>query len=110
MRRICRLDEIDEPGAKGLIVHGAIQQHALIVVRWRGQVAVYVNSCPHTGVNLEWMPDQFFDVDGQYLQCATHGALFRPDNGYCVGGPCAGQSLDRVRSHIEGEFVLADIP
>ena len=110
MRRICRLDEIDEPGAKGITVHGKGQDGAFIVVRWRGQVAVYVNSCPHTGVNLEWMPDQFFDPEGQYLQCTTHGALFRPEDGYCVAGPCTGQSLGRVTSCIEGEYVLAAVP
>lgn len=107
MRRICRLDDIDEPGARGFTVPGATREHALVVVRWQGRVVVYVNSCPHTGVNLEWMPDRFFSADGHHLQCATHGARFRPDDGYCVGGPCAGQSLQQVASQVKDGIVLA---
>ena len=77
------------------------------MVRWQDRGVVYVNSCPHTGVNLEWMPDRFFSADGRYLQCATHGALFRPEDGYCVGGPCTGQSLQPLVSRVEDGFVLA---
>jgi hypothetical protein len=39
------------------------------------------------------MPDRFISADGGFIQCATHGARFRFEDGYCVGGPCAGQSL-----------------
>ncbi len=68
----------------------------LILVRWQGRVHAWENRCPHTGVNLEWLPDQFFDPEGRHLQCATHGALFRPDDGYCIFGPCAGLALTPV--------------
>ena len=56
----------------------------------------YLNHCPHTGVNLNWMPEQFFDFSEQFIQCSTHGALFRFDDGYCVRGPCAGAKLAPV--------------
>ena len=63
------------------------------LVRHGGRVLAYVDSCPHTGAPLNWEPDRFLDIDQRYIQCATHGALFRIDDGLCVQGPCAGQSL-----------------
>lgn len=59
-------------------------------VRWRGQVHAYVNRCSHVAMEMDWRPNQFFDVSGQHLACATHGALYRPDTGRCVGGPGRG--------------------
>jgi nitrite reductase/ring-hydroxylating ferredoxin subunit len=26
-----------------------------------------------------------------------HGALFRPEDGFCVSGPCAGESLKQLK-------------
>ncbi len=63
------------------------------VVRFRGKVHAYVNRCRHVPVELDWQPGEFFDTSGLYLICATHGALYAPDTGYCVGGPCAGKGL-----------------
>lgn len=65
----------------------------VIVVRQGERVYGYMNSCPHTGVALNWLPDQFLSEDGAWLHCANHGALFRIEDGFCVAGPCQGQSL-----------------
>lgn len=59
-------------------------------VRHRGQVRAYLNRCSHVAMEMDWRPNQFFDLTGQYLVCASHGALFRPDTGQCVGGPGRG--------------------
>lgn len=59
-------------------------------VRHRGQVHAYLNRCSHVALELDWMPGRFFDLSGQLLVCAAHGALFRPDTGECVGGPGRG--------------------
>lgn len=69
------------------------EENSAFVVKVRGQLHAYVNSCPHTGVPLNWLPDQFLDYSGELIQCALHGAQFRPGDGYCVWGPCQGQSL-----------------
>jgi len=65
----------------------------LILVRAGGVVRVYLNSCPHAGVRLDWKPDDFRDYTGEYLQCSMHGALFEPATGFCVAGPCRGSRL-----------------
>lgn len=53
----------------------------------------YLNRCPHRGITLNWSPERFLDSSGQFIQCATHGALFRPADGVCIAGPCQGDQL-----------------
>jgi nitrite reductase/ring-hydroxylating ferredoxin subunit len=71
------------------------------VVRVEGGVSAYLNTCPHTGAPLNWQPNQFFDLDQQHLFCSLHGALFRPEDGYCIAGPCKGKSLTPLPVTIE---------
>ena len=80
----------------------------LIVCYAPGKIAAYLNHCPHTGVNLNWQQNQCFDFSQQYLACSVHGALFQPDDGKCIYGPCAGQSLVSVELVIEDENICFD--
>jgi nitrite reductase/ring-hydroxylating ferredoxin subunit len=48
------------------------------------------------------------DLNDEFLQCATHGALFEPDSGYCVEGPCAGQYLTELPSKLRNGIVYID--
>jgi nitrite reductase/ring-hydroxylating ferredoxin subunit len=77
------------------------------VVRYRGKAQAYVNSCAHIRVELDAQPGEFFDVAGLYLVCATHGAAYLPDTGYCVGGPCKGLRLVKlaVEEHEGGVYL-----
>jgi nitrite reductase/ring-hydroxylating ferredoxin subunit len=56
------------------------------------------------------MPGQFFDSEGLYLVCATHGAAYAPDTGACAGGPCNGRGLQpvAVEEHDGYVFLKAD--
>jgi nitrite reductase/ring-hydroxylating ferredoxin subunit len=63
------------------------------VVNFEGRYHAYVNRCAHAGTPLDWWPNEFFTDDGRLLVCATHGALFEPDTGACIAGPCAGDHL-----------------
>ena len=62
-------------------------------VRYRGRVHAFVNRCGHVPVELDWQHGLFFDSGGLYLICATHGALYDPATGRCVGGRCNGRGL-----------------
>jgi nitrite reductase/ring-hydroxylating ferredoxin subunit len=59
-------------------------------IRYEGQVHAYVNRCTHVAMELDYQPNHFFDTTGQWLICATHGALYAPATGACRGGPCRG--------------------
>lgn len=63
------------------------------VVRFHGKAHAYVNQCAHVPVELDWNQGEFFTLSKDYLICATHGAHYAPDTGYCVMGPCQGKSL-----------------
>jgi len=91
--RLCRADAIAEGEARGFVHGSGVARRAVVVLRHRGRLAAYVNSCPHQGTPLELAPDRFFTATGDHLICHTHGALFRPEDGVCVAGPCAGQGL-----------------
>jgi len=62
-------------------------------VRHGGRVYAYLNRCGHIAMELDWKPGKFFDADGEYLICSTHGALYAPESGACRGGPCRGAPL-----------------
>jgi nitrite reductase/ring-hydroxylating ferredoxin subunit len=66
------------------------------VVRWQAKSFAYVNECRHESTELDWNAGDFFDESKLYLMCATHGALYQPDNGLCVSGPCLGARLALV--------------
>jgi nitrite reductase/ring-hydroxylating ferredoxin subunit len=68
------------------------------VVRYRGVAVGYLNRCAHVAMELDWLPGLFFEDEGRYLMCATHGAIYEPDTGGCAGGPCLGRGgLLRLR-------------
>ena len=62
-------------------------------IRHGGQVHAYLNRCAHIAMELDWKQGKFFDTDGEYLICSTHGALYAPESGACRGGPCRGAKL-----------------
>lgn len=80
-------------------MHGFVVNHG-------GRHHAYVNRCPHAGTPLDLWPNDFWTEDGRYLICATHGALFSPDTGACVEGPCPGAALERVPLRCDGDTLL----
>ncbi|MGB5260109.1 MAG: Rieske 2Fe-2S domain-containing protein [Gammaproteobacteria bacterium] len=104
---LCAFDELQDPGSKGITIMCDARPFDLFVVRQGGEVRAYLNSCPHTGGPLDWVEDQFLSIDRRYIQCATHDALFRWEDGTCVAGPCAGDALTALPAVIEeGEVLL----
>ena len=59
-------------------------------IRFQGRVHAYLNRCTHVAMEMDFRPNRFFDTTGQWLICATHGAVYQPDTGACAGGPCNG--------------------
>lgn len=86
------------------------RKYNIVVIPTSNGPVAYINRCPHTGVNLEWMPDRFLDRGGDFIQCATHGAKFRIHDGYCVFGPCAGDSLQPVPVRVIAGRVQVALP
>lgn len=101
---LCHLTEIPDGTARGFDWDRGGERPVPILVFRRGeQVYGYRNACPHIGVPLEMDPDRFMNREGTHLQCSTHGALFRVDDGMCVEGPCVGRPLRPVPLVVDGE-------
>jgi nitrite reductase/ring-hydroxylating ferredoxin subunit len=112
-RRICRLDELPDPGAREFFVGEGDWPFRGIVVRRGGAVYAYANVCPHKSHPLNLADDDFLVMvpgGGQLLRCASHGALFVPETGLCVFGPCSGRELRRLEHRIEDGVVLVRAP
>lgn len=100
-----RLSELADPDARGVECEG----HSLVVVQWNGMLRVYRNSCPHLGIELNFMPDVFFDMGKEYLHCANHGALFQIEDGQCIYGPCLHEKLQEIPFTIENDSIVVSL-
>ena len=67
------------------------------VVRLDGRVYGYLNRCAHVAMELDWREAEFFDLQRRDLICSTHGAVYAAHSGRCLGGPCGGKPLVRLR-------------
>lgn len=113
--QVCEIDRLQEGGegmrfelpawtsATGLV-------RPAFVVLYDGQPRAYLNQCAHVAVELDWQPGRFFEDSGLYLICATHGAMYRPDDGYCVAGPCRGRSLQALPCREAEGWVIVGVP
>jgi nitrite reductase/ring-hydroxylating ferredoxin subunit len=92
--RLAALDEIPDGEARGFTVAADAGVVSIFVVRRGAWVYAYENSCPHVGTPLDWTPDDFLDREKRHVVCATHGAIFRVEDGVCLAGPCQGDQLE----------------
>ena len=98
---LCRRADLKHTRCKSVSFGEFPEKKRYFVIESGQAVYGYINSCPHTGAPLNWLPDQFFDSEGQYIQCSLHGALFEKHTGLCIYGPCRGASLSPVAIRIE---------
>jgi nitrite reductase/ring-hydroxylating ferredoxin subunit len=75
----------------------------IVVLDGDGEPHAYRNECEHIAVPLALFVDSMFVADS--LLCATHGARYRLEDGYCFEGPCVGQSLTRLPLVVDGGVV-----
>ena len=106
LKFLCEGSDVPEEQSRGLELAGV----QLLAVRRAGQVFIYENRCPHRGVALEWLPDQFLDSSASLIQCATHGALFLIEDGECVAGPCEGKSLTAIACREDAQGIWVNPP
>lgn len=104
-QEICHIDELNRTFCKEFKVEKKGLEKEAFLISFNNHYYAYINSCPHTGVNLNWQDEQFLNYEGDYVQCSLHGALFKPSNGECIYGPCLGQYLTKLDIVIEDSIV-----
>jgi len=90
---LCPLDTIADGKARNFVLQMRAGRFHGFVVRKGEAVHGYVDRCPHMGLPLAQLLDDYLTPDGSLIACSWHGALFAIESGACVGGPCAGQAL-----------------
>src|SRR5262245_47103503 len=97
-RLICASADVVESGKGARFEVEYFGQPApAFVVRKDGRAHAYLNRCSHVAMELDWQEGVFFDSEGRDLICSTHGATYEAASGRCIGGPCNGTPLVRLR-------------
>jgi nitrite reductase/ring-hydroxylating ferredoxin subunit len=78
----------------------------LIVVREGIRVYGYVNACAHMAVPLNLLDDFAVETNAYRILCDHHYARFRFSDGYCLEGPCQGESLTAVPLTVRGSRIV----
>jgi nitrite reductase/ring-hydroxylating ferredoxin subunit len=66
-----------------------------------GEFVAFVNRCVHLPITLDLDDNDFFTCDRKLFVCKTHGSVYEPRAGKCVGGPGQGKSLQRLPLVVE---------
>ncbi len=96
--KLCEIDDMEDGGAITIVFGENTSRYEIFLQRKGHQVFAYANVCPHARHPLDWVPGRFLDRSGKYLQCKSHGARFRIEDGYCITGPCKGHYLRPVET------------
>ena len=101
--------EIPEGGVAFAYRCGPFTESGLLV-RTECGIRAWRNMCRHLAVPLDRTdPGRFATPDGRHLVCGEHGALYRPDDGLCVAGPCRGARLRPLAIVVHGGKAYLDI-
>jgi nitrite reductase/ring-hydroxylating ferredoxin subunit len=90
---LCPLDRIADGTARNFVLQMRAGRFHGFIVRKGDHVHGYVDRCPHAGLPLAQRLDAYLTPGGDRIACSWHGAIFAIEDGLCLGGPCAGQSL-----------------
>ena len=107
---VARLDELAPGTTKKFTLPCGGGEIEAFVLNHAGRLYAYVNQCCHIPMTMDWVENQFLTEDEQFIQCATHGALYEPASGACVAGPPLGKCLTAVPLEIRDGEILARCP
>ncbi|MGY8813687.1 MAG: Rieske (2Fe-2S) protein [Gammaproteobacteria bacterium] len=107
---LCVIDDIPEDEARSFVINHNEIAIQLFIVKKANNVYAYENRCPHVGTSLDWQPNQFLDSSNSWIQCSTHGALFRIEDGFCIQGPCVNQYLTGIKVEIKNKKIIVFYP
>jgi len=99
-------DDLADPGARGFSVGAGDWPFRGLIVRRHGEIFAYANICPHRRHPLDLQPDDFLIDNGALLRCASHGAVFSPETGLCLGGPCVNRHLLSLACRVEADGMI----
>ncbi len=108
---VCALSDVAD-GKSRVVPFGRVWDGLeVIVVREGSRVSGYINECAHMSVPLNLLDDFRTETSAYRILCDHHYAAFRFSDGYCLEGPCQGESLIAVPLAVRGaRVVIASAP
>jgi nitrite reductase/ring-hydroxylating ferredoxin subunit len=100
------LDLIADGKARNFVLEMRAGRFHGFVVRQGDAVHGYVDRCAHMALPLAQQLDQYLTPDGSLIACSWHGALYRIEDGACVGGPCTGARLTPWPVAVRGGMIV----
>jgi nitrite reductase/ring-hydroxylating ferredoxin subunit len=104
--RLGPLEAVADGGAKEYVFGAGINRFRMFVVRRGCDAYGYLNLCPHYSLPLNHREDEFLTRGGDSIMCRQHLALFRIEDGACLGGACEGRALEAVPVRVEQGALL----
>jgi nitrite reductase/ring-hydroxylating ferredoxin subunit len=107
---VCALKDVAD-GKSRVVPFGARWPGVeVIVVREGERVYGYINECAHMAVPLNLLDDFAVETNKYRILCDHHYAAFRFSDGYCLEGPCQGESLTAVPLAVRAGRVVIVAP
>jgi nitrite reductase/ring-hydroxylating ferredoxin subunit len=106
---VCAASDVIDGKAKVVPLRTDGTPVEVIVVREGDGVYGYVNECKHMAVPLNLLDDFGVQTSKHRMHCDHHYATFRFNDGYCIEGPCEGESLTPVPLVVRGGRVVVGV-
>jgi nitrite reductase/ring-hydroxylating ferredoxin subunit len=107
---LARVDELPPGATKKFTFEAHGQKIEAFLANVQGEFVAFVNRCVHLPITLDLDDNDFFTCDARLFVCKTHGSVYDPHAGKCVGGPGQGKSLERLPLIVENGAVYLDAP
>lgn len=104
---LCHIEELVE-GKWMTFAPDDADEDTFMVKKVSEKIYVYRNFCPHQGRRLDYAPGEFLETSDKQVVCPAHGATFKTEDGFCTGGPCAGENLRAVKVEVIDNQVYID--
>ena len=106
---LCAIEDLHEDKWMTFAVPDHSDDETYMVKKQADKVYVYRNFCPHQGRRLDYAPGEFLETPDKQVVCPAHGATFNTEDGFCTGGPCAGDSLKAIAVTISNNKLYIDV-
>ena len=93
---LARMEELPPGTTKKFTFDANGRKTEAFLANFQGELVAFVNRCVHLPITLDLDDNDFFTCDGNLFVCKTHGSVYDPRAGKCVGGPGQGKSLERL--------------
>jgi nitrite reductase/ring-hydroxylating ferredoxin subunit len=104
---LARVEELPPGTTKKFTFEMNGKKTEAFLANFQGELLAFVNRCVHLPITLDLDDNDFFTCDGNLFVCKTHGSVYDPKAGKCVGGPGQGKSLESLPLVVEaGEIYL----